>query len=295
MQNIKKCIRNIYSYIYYIYFKTLHKYNILTAEETINKIINDKVSISRFGDGEFKWLLGIKQKSFQTEDANLSKKLKEVLEKDNPNLLVCIPYSFIDLKTYSKKTSIYWLNFIRWYGKKVSPFLKKKQIYGDAMFTRWYMESKTKDITQMENKIKNLKRIWNNKDIIIVEGKDTKLGVGNSFLDNAKSIKRIIAPQANAFNKYDEILTSLKQFDKNTLFLIALGPTATVLTYDLSLLGYQALDVGHIDIEYEWYLKGATEKTTVKGKFVNEAGGMDDEDELQDNNYSSSIILRIEE
>ena len=44
------------------------------------------------------------------------------------------------------------------------------------------------------------------------------------------------------------------------MIIIALGPTATVLAYDLAKEGYQALDMGHFDIEYEWYLRNATKK-----------------------------------
>ena len=39
--------------------KVLGKYNIATPEETIDKIIKDKVSITRFGDGEFDMIYGI--------------------------------------------------------------------------------------------------------------------------------------------------------------------------------------------------------------------------------------------
>ena len=39
---------------------------------------------------------------------------------------------------------------------------------------------------------------------------------------------------------------------KSVLFLVALGPTATVLAYDLSKIGYQAIDIGHIDISFVW-------------------------------------------
>ena len=46
----------------------------------------------------------------------------------------------------------------------------------------------------------------------------------------------------------------------DSIILIALGPTATVLAYDLSKRGYQAIDVGHIDIEYEWFLNNASKK-----------------------------------
>ena len=37
------------------------------------------------------------------------------------------------------------------------------------------------------------------------------------------------------------------------LILLMLGPTAKVLGFQLSREGYQAIDIGHIDSEYEWY------------------------------------------
>ena len=46
--------------------------------------------------------------------------------------------------------------------------------------------------------------------------------------------------------------------DKKNLILISLGPTATVLAYDLSKLGYQAIDIGHTDLEYELLLRNET-------------------------------------
>ena len=55
------------------------------------------------------------------------------------------------------------------------------------------------------------------------------------------------------------------------LFLIALGPTATVLAYDLFKAGYQAIDIGHVDIEYEWWRMGARCKVKLERKYVNEA------------------------
>ena len=44
------------------------------------------------------------------------------------------------------------------------------------------------------------------------------------------------------------------------------------LAYDLSELGYRALDIGHVDIEYEWFLQKATEKVKISGKYTSEAG-----------------------
>lgn len=35
---------------------------------------------------------------------------------------------------------------------------------------------------------------------------------------------------------------------------ILLDPTATVLAYDLAVQGFQAVDINHVDVEYEWFL-----------------------------------------
>jgi hypothetical protein len=44
-----------------------------------------------------------------------------------------------------------------------------------------------------------------------------------------------------------------------------------VLAYDLAKDGFQALDIGQIDNEYEWYIKKATTKISIRGKMVAEA------------------------
>ena len=44
-----------------------------------------------------------------------------------------------------------------------------------------------------------------------------------------------------------------KKIDKNRIICIILGPTATVLAYDLAKEGYQALDLGHIVKAYNFY------------------------------------------
>ncbi|MDD7357228.1 MAG: GT-D fold domain-containing glycosyltransferase, partial [Streptococcus hyointestinalis] len=44
------------------------------------------------------------------------------------------------------------------------------------------------------------------------------------------------------------------------LVLVMLGPTAKVLVKRLADSGIQAIDLGHIDSEYEWYQMKATHK-----------------------------------
>lgn len=139
-----------------------------------------------------------------------------------------------------------------------------------------------------------MRGIWDGRDITIIEGGKTRFGVGNDLISNAKSCERILGPAVNAFGRYDELLEQARKIGRDRLVLIALGHTATVLAYDLAAEGYQALDIGHLDIEYEWFLRGADKKIPVEGKYVNEAPlGRDVPETISDEKYNSEIIRII--
>ena len=102
----------------------------------------------------------------------------------------------------------------------------------------------------------------------------------------------------NAFERYNEIFESVKKYGKNKTIILALGPTATILAYDLSKLeGYTAVDLGHIDIEYEWFLRGVKKRKAIPGKFVNEVRTKDLSNEKNNNEaydlYQNTIIKEI--
>jgi len=69
--------------------------------------------------------------------------------------------------------------------------------------------------------------------------------------------------------------------------------TATVLAYDLAKLGYWAIDLGHLDLEYEWFLSGRGDRFAVKGKFTNEVADGNRVAECQDPKYLSQIICEV--
>ena len=94
---------------------------------------------------------------------------------------------------------------------------------------------------------------------------------------------------------YNKILLEIDKCEKDKLFILSIGPTATILASDLCDKGYQAIDLGHIDIEYEWYLMKAIKKVPVKGKFVNETQELGDLSNiiLDDQSYRNSIITEI--
>ena len=266
---------------------------IKSPKDTLNEIIKNNSSISRFGDGEFLLIFGVKI-PFQIPNPKLKKRLKEILISNEKNLLIGIlPYKIENMKKFKENEK----NFIlRFYGNHKYDLLKiinKNKIYYSTLFSRFYMPYKNNN-NYAKIYIKNLKKIWNNKDVLIIEGEQSRLGIGNDLFNNMKSIKRIICPKTNSFNVYDKIINKAILFKKDILILIALGPTATILAYDLSKLGYQAIDIGHADIEYEWYLRKSKYHEKINYKYVNEAyNGRNNILNVTDLNYYNQIVYKI--
>jgi glycosyltransferase family protein len=263
---------------------------IVSPEETLEEIINNKKSISRFGDGEFRLIFGISI-GFQKANKLLSERLKNILESNDNGILIGIPNSlnFEYLEKYNELSKNYWLKFIEENKFKLILFNTNK-IYYSSLISRFYIDYKNK--SYVSKYIKKLKKLWEQKDIVIIEGQKSRLGIGNDLFNNTNSIKRIICPALNAFNIYYKILKEALKVDKNKLILLALGPTATVLSYDLYKAGYQAIDLGHVDIEYEWYLRNVTNKIKIEGKYVNEVKGMNIDiiNKKDNDNYLNQII-----
>ena len=77
------------------------------------------------------------------------------------------------------------------------------------------------------------------------------------------------------------------------MICISLGPSATVLAYDLAKEGYQALDIGQLDNEYEWYLREAEERIEIPGKMVAEIAAEQKFEIADEAVYKNQIIARI--
>ena len=238
---------------------------------SIQYIIDHRCSVSRFGDGELSVMMG-GWNEFQKPDKRLADRLIEVIKGNAPNHINAIPYPIKKLDGYIQPSQIFWGPFV----VKNYSFLKKNvpidKTYLDTQLSRFYFMYQDK--SHCKHQIELLKKIWDGEDIIIVEGVQTRSGVGNDLYDNAHSVKRILGPATNAFDMYSDMLDRIVRYaSKDNLILLSYGMTATVLAYDLAKLGYWAIDLGHLDIEYEWYKRGAQTKIAIEGKFTNEAKG----------------------
>lgn len=262
-------------------------------EETIRLIVEEKKSLARFGDGEFSIAVASPRHEFQRMDDRLAQRIREVLDTEEPGqLLIGIANQYGSLERFNRESAqrirIYMTDEIR--GQHYS-LLRADRVYSDAYITRPYVLYKDLNTDAPAKRFAALKQIWNDKRVIIVEGAQSRLGVGNDLFAQAREVRRIVAPPINSFDRYDDIYREcLKWGDSVDLFLLAIGPSSGVLAYDLVLQSCQAVDVGHIDLEYEWFLAGKGIRTSVPNKYNNEIVGGNVVDEIDDPLYCSQII-----
>lgn len=268
---------------------------VMLIDETIQYILDNKCSVSRFGDGEL-WVALGGAIIYQKKDEKLMQRLQEILSSDESinNHIVAVPDIFEE-KKMQLRTAInqkFWRSHLNLHRKDWYSFLKKDKQYFNTAISRFYMPIQNKERSKLY--ISLLKRVWENLDVLIVEGKQSRLGVGNDLFLNCSSVSRITGPSENAFSKYDALLETVQKVDKNKLILIALGPTATILAYDLHKLGYWAIDLGNIDIEYEWYKMGVTEPVKISNKYTHgtKDGNIDIKD-IDDEKYHNQIIFDV--
>ncbi len=277
--------------------RTKYRLRIMSPDKTIAYIKKHKCSISRYGDGEFNHILDIKDGTFQPRHSELTDELKKVMASNNKKLLVCVPLCMNTVKECNDHSKEFWIEWGKKneHHKKIVSVIRdlagRNYIFGDAQITRPYIDWKTD--RRARRTFPKLKSLWEKRDVIIVEGEQTRLGIGNDLFDETKSIKRILAPAIDAFSKYNEIKKAIIENYNGELILLALGHTATVLAADLAEQGMQALDIGHIDVEYMWYLMGAKTRVPIPGKFTNEAKEGRTFSECSDEKYLSQIVARV--
>lgn len=273
--------------------KWMRQPTVIGMSQTIAAIKERRASIARYGDGEFDIIFG-RTEGYQKKDMALSARLREILKKNDVSdrFLVALPDCFGSLEQFTPPAQFHWQRRLDAERVKWVRMLNTKAPYYQAQITRFYFD--WADKSQCPGWYAGLKAIWDNENVLMVEGDKSRVGVGNDLFDNARSVRRLLCPSENAFDRYDEILAAIKAEAKpDDLIFMALGPTATLLAWDLFQAGFWAVDAGHIDLEYEWMRLGATEKVKVAGKYVNEVAGGDQVEDLTDGAYASQIVGRV--
>lgn len=56
----------------------------------------------------------------------------------------------------------------------------------------------------------------------------------------------------------------MQEVSEGSFVLLSLGVTAKFLAEDLYREGYRVIDIGNLDMEYEWFLQGTYDKVPVE-------------------------------
>ncbi|MBQ8886252.1 MAG: DUF1792 domain-containing protein [Candidatus Gastranaerophilales bacterium] len=225
--------------------KEIFPKNILSIEDTISYVINNKASVSRIGDGEE---LGGNILGRDCHFPELKDKLTKIMKNgSNKNCLVCVNNFNAD----KEDLSLYWRrHFLNYWTNVVPPSVLQTLefdnvgVYGDAYAFLFYFNGATS--AEIKKRKRYIEQIWNNRKVLFVVNRDSKIVKDNECFSNVLLKDYIYGPEYNAYEKYYEIYEQIKNnYGTDWLIYIEMGAMATVLAYELSVLGYQALDMGH--------------------------------------------------
>lgn len=217
-----------------------HYPRVVSPEETVKRIAAG-ASWVRLNDGEYNLLIGLHKRAYQELNDKLIERLWEILKSDHDKILVGISVlpGFDDLRSL-------WKKFIVRKGNRTLKIFEPEKTYYSGLISRLIW---TKG-EEFERNIALIKSIWEGRKVLFVVGKGSRFFFSEELFDNIETHEFLYAPAKNAFEHYDSILADVRQYDKDWLIISSLGPTATVLAYDLALEGYQALDFGQIPNVY---------------------------------------------
>lgn len=261
-----------------------------STADTLKVIKYEKKSLARFGDGEFDLALG-KNIGLQTSDPELIKRLRGILKRpNNGNCLVAIPHAFSSLRGLTWESKLFWVKYFAEKRKRIRKLLIRDE-YWDSQVSRLYINRSNKNSSIRY--FDEWKDIWSNQRLLVVEGENSRFGVGNNLFDSAKSVKRILCPNENAFSYYNEIYRKIMTQKDIDLVILVLGATATVMAFDLSTQGIWALDCGNMDLEFEWMNKGVKKKVALDDRFSIEVKGDTISKSSQDKKYLKQVVSKI--
>nr|BCU46391.1 capsular polysaccharide biosynthesis protein Cps4bC [Actinobacillus pleuropneumoniae] len=252
LKNIKENSDLYLSNQVYLDMSNFMEDKLLSIKDTIQYIIDNELSIARFGDGEIRCMVTRNGCSFQNHNWKLMNELREMCLEKNDKLLICYPSLMVD--------NAFWSPFWNKFWSKCKFYLRQN-IIGDSFITRpeaFYFHSSLI--------VEKWKEVWNNKNVCFITGENSRFNTKHYIFNNIKTENYIYSKPKNAYDDIDNIISKCTQLKDIDIFLIALGPTGTALAYRLSKLGYRALDIGHLNNSYDTVFNKAPRPELISAK-----------------------------
>lgn len=211
--------------------------------ETVGELASGK-SIARWGDGEIKLMLQPEfELMFQKSSPALAAELRGLMigyDSFSKELMLGLPTIF---------TTRLWMGIWAENWHKLAPLLQ-------ASTSRWANTHISRPVFFQRNgqdAVKAWRRVWEGKRVCIIAGRGSRFELLPELFDNVSSFVRIDSEPTNAYDTLDTLKKQLDSVTEIDLFLVALGPTGTVLAAHLASEeggSRQAIDIGHLASSY---------------------------------------------
>lgn len=275
---MKQKIKDILGAIlYFLYEKDIlhNKIKVHSIDETIDELLHTEKSMVRFGDGEIVMIKG-RDLVLQKAQPEIAEGLKKILAYPYDDLIVTIPGVFDTLSDHTKESRQFWRDHLLMCRKTYEKYCNPDRVYYSTFISRCYYFAKDKN--RCAQWYDGIRDIWKDRSVVVVEGERSHNGVGNDLLDRAAGVERIICPPKDAYGSLNRIMEACMQYDRDRMFLLSVGVAAKFIAMELFEKGYRVLDIGNLDMEYEWYVRGADhkiplEKHEIVGEEANREAG----------------------
>ena len=191
---MKQKIKDILAAIaYFLYEKGIlhNRIQVHTIDETIDVLLNTEKSMVRFGDGEIVMIKGV-DLMLQKASPEIAEGLAGILAYPHDDLIVTIPDIFETLSDHHRESRQFWRDHLLFCRKTYERYCNPDRVYYSTFVSRCYYYAA--DRSGCGTQFAKIRKIWENRDVVVVEGEKTHNGVGNDLLDTARSVERIICP-----------------------------------------------------------------------------------------------------
>lgn len=224
------------------------------------------LSLARMGDGELALAtgVGVPNNGCQGASDSLKDALQRVLRCDNPKCRVALPKAFFYSEPMSVSHEIerFVVDAFRpsFVSGDYAAYIRTDYAYLDASMSvvRRHYPDLGRRVYYAYYSL--LKPILSGRDVIVVSGDSRCFEYDRSLLADSgvKSAAMLMVPRGGAWELYPHIKQRLLDINGtgSRLVLLACGPTASVLAYELA-DKMRCLDMGHIFSDYNLTFDGA--------------------------------------
>lgn len=206
----------------------------------------------RYGDGEIAHLFKTNPKygsGGQCCSGEFRNKLINIFNNKNNKILVAFTGYFNDNKFIKENYIGVLSNSTKRFIERYRTRLQKDfpNIFNTTLYSTEITRLPQLNVDNKKYVVNMFNKLFIENDCVFI-GNDNVINlVQQKFINLFKNIEFIFGPSNNAYNSYDSIIENLFNIEnlKEKLILISLGPTATVMSYDLAQQDYWTIDIGH--------------------------------------------------